>query len=234
MHAAPAQSQAKLVRQGLLLEYVTCGWNLCGAAILIATALAADSVALAGFGLDSAIEVFASLVVVWQLSGVPRERERRALQLIGLAFVVVALYVLASSLRTLAAGSEPDTSGLGLIWVALTLAAMLTLAFAKRRVGQRLANPVLTTEARVTLIDAYLAAAVLLGLSANAALGWSWADPAAALAIVYYAVREGLRALTAGQAHGLAPPTNREPLSHRDLMSAAYRRARDPRGRHWG
>jgi divalent metal cation (Fe/Co/Zn/Cd) transporter len=141
---------------------------------------------------------FASLVVVWQLSGVPRERERRALQLIGLAFLAVALYVLASSLRTLAAGSEPDTSALGLIWVALTVAVMLTLAFAKRSVGRRLGNPVLTTEATVTLVDAYLAAAVLLGLLANASLGWSWADPAAALAIVYYAVREGLRALTAG------------------------------------
>lgn len=75
---------------------------------------------------------------------------------------------------------------------------MLTLAFAKRSVGRRLGNPVLTTEATVTLVDAYLAAAVLLGLLANASLGWSWADPAAALAIVYYAVREGLRALTAG------------------------------------
>jgi divalent metal cation (Fe/Co/Zn/Cd) transporter len=188
-------SREVLTRQGLRLEYATLGWNLVGTAVLIAAAVDADSVALAGFGLDSAIEVFASGVVVWQLKGVPEEREQLALRLIGVAFLLVAAYVLFQSARVLIVGAEPESSAVGITWVGLTVAVMLALAFAKRGVGRRLGNPVLTTEAKVTLIDAGLAAAVLLGLLANAVLGWSWADPAAALVIVYYAIREGVHVL---------------------------------------
>jgi divalent metal cation (Fe/Co/Zn/Cd) transporter len=188
-------SRKELTRRGLQLEYATLGWNVAGAVLLIIAALAANSVALAGFGLDSAIEIFASAVVVWQLKGVPEERERRALRLIGVAFLGVAVYILVQSARVLIDGNEAGSSLAGTVWVGATVAVMLALAFGKRRVGQRLENPVLTTEATVTLIDAYLAAAVLLGLLANAVLGWSWADPAAALVIVYYATREGLQAL---------------------------------------
>ena len=195
-----AMSRDHLIRRGLRLEYATLGWNVVGAAVLVVSARAADSIALAGFALDSAIEVFASLVVVWQLTGVSELRERRAMRLIGVAFLAVAAYVLVASIRALVGAEQPDSSIVGTVWVALTVAVMLFLAAGKRSVGARLGNLALVTEAKVTLIDALLAAAVLLGLLADAALGWSWADPAAALVIVYYAVREGIEALTTRQA----------------------------------
>ena len=110
---------------------------------------------------------------------------------IAAAFFAVAAYVLFEAIRSLANGTNAGTSALGTAWVAATVVVMLGLAAAKRDTGRRLANPVLVTEAKVTLIDAGLAAGVLVGLIANAALGWRWADPAAGLLIVYYAIREG-------------------------------------------
>jgi divalent metal cation (Fe/Co/Zn/Cd) transporter len=181
---------AALIRRGLKLEYTTLAWNVVGTAVLVISAQAADSIALGGFALDSAIEVFASLVVVWQLTGAPEERERRAMFLVGIAFLAVAAYVLVTSLHDLIAGPKAQPSALGIGWVAATVVAMLLLARAKQRVGVQLENPVLVAESRVTMIDAALAAAVLLGLVANAAFGWKWADPAAGLVIVYYALRE--------------------------------------------
>lgn len=186
---------ARLVRRGLGLEYVTLGWNVVGAAVLLATAVTADSVALLSFGLDSMIEVMASIVVVWQLKGEPGERDRRAMRVIGGAFALVAVYVLVQSARTLLDGSHAETSAVGTAWVAASVVVMLVLGAGKHRTGTRLANVVLATEARVTLIDAYLAASVLLGLILNAAFEWWWADPAAALVVVGYAVRESRHAL---------------------------------------
>ncbi len=180
-----------LVRRGLGLEYATLGWTVVGCAIVIAAALAARSVALAGFGLDSVIEIFASVVVVWQLTGASRERERRALRLIGVAFFLLALYVFGQFIVTLVTQTRPDTSPLGIGWLAATLVAMLCLAYGKRMTGRALGNPVLTTEAHVTLIDALLAAAVLVGLVLNALFGWWLADPLAGLVIVYYGIKEG-------------------------------------------
>jgi divalent metal cation (Fe/Co/Zn/Cd) transporter len=185
-----------LLRRGLTLEYITLSWNLVGVAVLIAAAVAAGSVALAGFGLDSLIEIAASIVVVWQLKNAGDARERRALRLIGGAFIALAIYVAAQAAYTLIAAKHPHSSTLGIIWTAATVAVMLALAAGKNRTGRALNNPVLQTEGRVTLIDAYLAAAVLLGLVLNAAAGWWWADPLAGLVIVYYGQREGRQALT--------------------------------------
>jgi divalent metal cation (Fe/Co/Zn/Cd) transporter len=134
------------------------------------------------------------VVVVWQLRGGGKERERQALRLIGIAFFALALYVLIQSARTLASQAHPATSPLGMVWLAATVAAMLLLAWGKYRTGAQLDNPVLLTESRVTLVDAYLAASVLVGIALNALLGWWWADPFAALIIVYYGIREGLHA----------------------------------------
>jgi len=184
-----------LLRRGLQLEYATLAWNIVGTAVLIVSARAADSIALGGFALDSAVEIFASLVVVWQLTGAPESRERRAMFLIGVAFLAVGGYVLVASLHDLVSGPSAGKSVLGTTWVAATVAAMLLLAGGKKNVGARLGNPVLVAESRVTLIDAALAAAVLLGLVASAAFGWRWADPAAGLVIVYYALREGATVL---------------------------------------
>lgn len=183
-----------LLRRGLRLEYATLGWNVVGVVIVIVAAINTGSVALAGFGIDSLIEIFASVVVVWQLIGVEQNRERRALRLISIAFFALAAYVTVQSGNTLLTQSRPNTSLPGIAWLAATLIAMLLLAWGKQHIGQTLGNVVLLTEARVTLVDAYLAAAVLSGLIVNALFGWWWADPLAALVIVYYGIREGRHA----------------------------------------
>ena len=166
-----------------------------GVIILAAAAWSAKSVALAGFGLDSFVEILASIVVVWELQNINAKRQRRALKLIGVLFVILATYIAVQSLVVLATKYHPQQSGLGIIWTAITCAVMLALAYGKSRTGRALNNPVLQTEGRVTLVDAYLAAAVLIGLTLNAAFGWWWADPLAGLVIVFYGFKEGMGAL---------------------------------------
>jgi divalent metal cation (Fe/Co/Zn/Cd) transporter len=171
---------ARLLRQGLRLEYATLAWNVVGSVLVLAAAAAARSVALAGFGLDSLIEIVASSVVVWQLKGTGRSREQKALRLIGIAFVLLALYIAGQSVYVLASAFRPHHSLVGIAWLSLTALAMFALARGKARTGRALGNRVLQTEARVTVIDGLLAVAVLAGLVMNAALGWWWADPLAA------------------------------------------------------
>jgi divalent metal cation (Fe/Co/Zn/Cd) transporter len=200
MQKAPLEIPAthvSLLRRGLLLEYITLGWNVVGVVIVVIAAYLAHSVALAGFGLDSLIEIFASIVVVWQLTGANMHRERLALRLIGIAFIALVIYIVAQLLYTLLTGTRATPSIGGIIWIAVTLVAMLLLAFGKRVTGQQLKNEVLLTEGRVTMVDAYLAAAVLVGLILNALFGWWWADSLASLVIVYYGVREAIHALRA-------------------------------------
>ena len=183
-----------LLKRGLALEYVTLFWNVVGTAIVVIAAILAGSVALAGFGVDSLIEILASVVVVWQLKGTARDRDHHALRLIGLAFFALAIYMFIQSLRTLVLQLHPETSPLGIIWLVLTLIAMSLLAWGKYQTGKALNNPVLQTEAHVTLVDAYLAGAVLIGLVLNALFGWWWADPLSGVVIVYYGLREGMHA----------------------------------------
>lgn len=179
-----------LVRRGLILEYLTLAWNIAGIIVLAIAALSARSVALAGFGLDSLIEIGASTVVIWELSGTGEERQRRGLRLIGFAFAGLAVYLLIQSTVVLVTGYHPRHSPLGIAWTTATALAMFALAAGKARTGRALDNPVLRTEGRVTTIDGILATAVLVGLILNAALGWWWADPAVGYVLVYYAVRE--------------------------------------------
>ena len=182
--------RAALLRRGFALEYTTLAWNVIGIVVLAVAAIGARSVALAGFGLDSLIEIGASTVVVWELSGSGEDRQRRALRLIGCGFAALAGYLLIQSTLVLATGFRPHHSALGIGWTAVTAAVMAGLAAGKARTGAALSNPVLKTEGRVTLIDALLATAVLAGLVLNSALGWWWADPAAGYVLVYYALRE--------------------------------------------
>jgi divalent metal cation (Fe/Co/Zn/Cd) transporter len=179
-----------LLRRGFVLEWVTLGWNVAGIIVVATAVVAARSVALAGFGLDSLIEIGASTVVIWELSGSGEERQRRGLRLIGCAFAALAIYLLVQSTVVLAIGYRPGHSVVGIVWTAVTAAAMFTLAAGKARTGRALDNPVLRTEGRVTMIDGVLAVAVLMGLTLNAGLGWWWADPAAGYVLVYYAARE--------------------------------------------
>ena len=140
--------------------------------------------------LDSLIEIGASTVVLWQLRNANRARTATALRLLAWAFLAIALYLAVMGTLSLATGHEPNSSPLGIAWTAATVVAMLALAAGKHHTGLRLANPVLVSEARVTVVDSYLAAAVLLGLTLNATLGWWWADPLAGFVIVTYGIRE--------------------------------------------
>ena len=179
-----------LLRRGRVLEGITLGWNVAGIVVLGVAAVAAGSVALAGFGLDSLVEIGASTVVLWELAGSGAGRQRRALRLIGGAFLALAGYLAVQSVIVLVTGYRPGHSLLGIAWTAVTAAVMFTLAAGKARTGRALGNPVLMTEGRVTLVDGILAVAVLAGLVLNAAAGWWWADPLAAIVIVFYALRE--------------------------------------------
>ena len=182
--------RVRLLRRGFALEWVTLGWNVIGVVILAVTAIAARSVALAGFGLDSLIEIGASAVVVWELSGVGERRRRRALRLIAVAFTALAGYLLIQSTWVLASGHRAAHSPGGIVWTAITAGVMAALAYGKARTGAALANPVLSAEGRITLVDAILAFAVLCGLVLNAVADWWWADPLAGYVLVVYAARE--------------------------------------------
>jgi divalent metal cation (Fe/Co/Zn/Cd) transporter len=190
MPSVPDDQRARLLRRGFALEYATLGWNVAGIVVLAVAAVAARSVALAGFGLDSLIEIGASVVVIWELSGTGEGRQHRALRLIGFAFAALAIYLLVQSTAVLVIGYHPRHSVLGIAWTAVTAAVMFALAGGKARTGRALDNPVLRTEGRVTTVDGILAVAVLAGLALNAAAGWWWADPVAGYVLVYYAARE--------------------------------------------
>jgi divalent metal cation (Fe/Co/Zn/Cd) transporter len=183
------------LRRGRHLESMTLGWNVCGVAILAFSAIKARSVALAGFGLDSLIEIAASMVVLWELADVAQSRQRRAMQIIGSAFVVLSVYLALQSTIVLLVGFRPRHSVIGIGWTALTALVMFALAAGKAKIGAALNNPVLLAEGRVTMIDGILAAAVLTGLLLNTFAGWWWADPVAGYVILYYAIREARTSL---------------------------------------
>ena len=187
---------ARLLRRGRKLEAATLGWNIVGVVVLAFAAVQARSVALAGFGLDSLIEIGASTVVLWELAGVNHERRRRAMRLIGFAFVGLAVYLGIQSTVVLVVGFHPHHSPLGIIWTGVTAGVMFGLAFGKARTGAALKNPVLQAEARITMVDGILASAVLVGLVLNAVAGWWWADPLAGYVLLYYAVREARESLS--------------------------------------
>ena len=196
MTGPPAkQEQRRLLRRGRLLETATLAWNVVGVFVLAVAAVGARSAALAGFGLDSLIEIGASAIVLWELAGVDQERRQRAMRLIGFAFVGLAVYLTIQSTAVLALGFHPRHSPLGIAWTGVTAAVMFALAAGKANTGAALGNPVLRAEGRITIVDGTLATAVLIGLVLNATLGWWWADPLAGYVLLYYAIREARGAL---------------------------------------
>jgi divalent metal cation (Fe/Co/Zn/Cd) transporter len=178
------------------LEWATVAWNVIEVFVTIALGIGARSVALIAFGLDSVVEIFASVVVVWQLRGQPAgsDRTRRALRLVSLAFFLLAALLLAGAIETLVSERHPHDSPAGIAYLALTAAVMFGLAWRKRLVSADVDSHPLVHEARITFLDGMLATGVLLALAANAVLGWWWADPAAAILVAAAAIVEGINA----------------------------------------
>ena len=198
--ATPAPESVRrrrLVGRARLLAWAGIGWHAVEAGVAVGAGLAAGSIALIGFGADSVVESFAGLVVVWRFAGGragSEAAEDRAQKLIGASFILIAAYVAIEATRTLLVGDHPDPSWVGMALATVTLATMPPLAAAKARVGERLGSSATKSEGRQNMLCAYLSAGLLVGLGANAVLGWWWADPAAALLIAAVAVREGREA----------------------------------------
>lgn len=193
--------RSALLRRGALLAWFTIGWNAIEGLVGIAAGIAAGSVALVGFGVDSYVEVFAGSVIVWRLARdrqgqeLSERAERRAVRLIAITFLALAVGVAVESIRKLAMGVEPDESFVGIGLAVVSLIVMPVLARAKRRVGVQLGSRAVQADATETALCVWLSAILLAGLVANAALGWWWADPLAALGVVYVAGREGIEHL---------------------------------------
>jgi divalent metal cation (Fe/Co/Zn/Cd) transporter len=182
----------RLTRRGFRLEYASMAWMTVEAAVAVAAGIAASSIALIGFGLDSVIEFAGAAVVVWQLRGGEDEREARAVRFIGVTFFALAAFLAAEGIRDLVTQARPGQSPVGLAVTATALLVMPSLALAKLRTGKALGNRTLIADAAESAFCAFTSGAALVGLALNAWLAWWWADPAAALIIAALAVREGL------------------------------------------
>ncbi len=191
-HRSGTSDAASLTRRALRLEYATIVWNAFEGIAGIAAGIAARSVSLTGWGLDSSIEVLVSSVAAWQLRGAAGHRDRPALRLIGICYLVVAAFVGFQSIARLVSGEHPSVSPFGMAISGAAVAVMLVLGLRKRILARSLANPVLSAEAKFSLVDAALAATVLAGLVLDAAFAWWWADPVVAIGIALVALSEGI------------------------------------------
>lgn len=191
----PPQARAALERRAKLLAWSGNAWHVIEFAIAVGAGLAAGSVALVGFGIDSVIEALAGGVIVWLFSsgrGSSHTAERRAQQLIAASYALLVLYIGVEATRDLIGSHHPAVSWVGIGLAAFTAPTMPLLARAKRTVGHKLNSAATVSEAGQNMICAYLSIALLAGLLANALLSWWWADPAAALVIAAVAAREGV------------------------------------------
>jgi divalent metal cation (Fe/Co/Zn/Cd) transporter len=187
-------TDAQLERRGRRLEYATTAWNCLEAVIAVTTGVAAHSLALVAFGLDSCVEVFASIVVLWHLGGASEKtdpaRARRAVRLIAGAFAALGVYLLVQAVRGVVTRSNPESSPLGTGFMAATVVVMFVLAWGKRRTGRALHNRPLIANASMTFIDGCLATGVLVALLLDRFAGWWWADPLAAAIVGLVALNE--------------------------------------------
>ncbi len=190
----PPAERSRLERQARLLAWGGIAWHVVEFAIAVGAGIAAGSIALIGFGADSLIEALAGFVVLWLFTGDRRgslAAERRAQQLIAVTFFVLAAYVGIEAVRALIGGDHPQPSRVGIALAAFTAVTMPLLARAKRQVAGKLSSSAAVKEASQTQLCAYLSIALLVGLGANALLGWWWADPLTALIVAGVAVWEG-------------------------------------------
>lgn len=194
--AVPARSQEwhAAARRARQLSWLSLVWMGAEGAIAITAGALAGSIALISFGLDSAIEGFASLVIVWRFTGsrlLSHAAEERAQKLVAIQFFLLAPYVAFEAVHKLVTGEQPQTSWLGIALVTSSLIGMPFLGIAKRRLADRLGSVATRGEGTQNLLCAYLAAAVLVGLLGNALFGLWWLDPAAALVVTAVALKEG-------------------------------------------
>ena len=183
--------EQRLVRRGLALAWFIVAWDVVEGVVAVTAGVLANSIALIGFGIDSAIEVVAAGVVIWQLRGGAHARQRPALRLIAVTFFALAGYVAIESLRDLITQDKAGESLVGIALNVVALAVMVPVAIAQRRTGRALDNPVLVAQASETWLSNALSVTVLAGLVLNATLGWWWADPVVALAVAALAVWSG-------------------------------------------
>lgn len=188
------RERERLVRRAQLLAWGGNGWHLVEFAIAVGAGIAAGSLALTAFGIDSLVEGLAGLIIVWRFAARRSDSgaaERRAQQLVAASYLILVLYIVVEATRSLVAGDQPGASWVGIGLAAFTAPTMPLLARAKRRVGHRLNSAATVSEAEQNQICAYLSIALLVGLLANPLAGWWWADPAVALVIGAVAAREG-------------------------------------------
>jgi len=186
--------RAKLVRRARLLAWGGNAWHFVEFGIAVGAGIAAGSIALVGFGADSLIEALAGFIILWRFAAHRSDSdaaERSAQQLVAASYALLAAYILIEASRSLIGGHHPHASWVGIGLACFTAPTMPFLAIAKRRVGHKLGSAATVSEAQQNQICAYLSIALLVGLLANALLGWWWADPAAALVIAAVAGREG-------------------------------------------
>ena len=195
-HCSSAE-RSKHLRHGRKLEYFTIGWNMVEAGVAIGAGWFAGSIALVGFGVDSLIESLSGSVLLWRLfSPIHDEsREKIALKLVGISFLILAAYVTFEAVKSLLAHEPPQTSFVGIGLSVVSLIIMPLLARAKRRSASNLGSRAMKADSRQTDLCAYLSAILLGGLVLNALFGWWWADPVAALIMVPIIVREGFEGL---------------------------------------
>ena len=187
----------RFARRARLLSWLSLAWMTVEGAVAIGAGLVAGSIALIGFGLDSAIEGFASVIIIWRFTGrrvFSHAAERRAQKLVAIQFFLLAPYVAVESVRGLIGGDHPDVSWVGIALAVGSVTFMPMLAIAKQRLADRLASAATAGEGRQNMLCAYLAGALLVGLLGNATVGAWWLDPAVGLMIAGVAVKEGMEA----------------------------------------
>lgn len=191
------------LHRGLRLEYFTLAWNVVEAVVGFIAGMAAGSMALVGFALDSVVEASSAGILTWRLHAEAHEGrtaaevEQRAVRLVGWAFIALALYVGIRSIYDLVNGARPEESPLGIGLAVVSLVVMPVLAWRKKVLGRELNSRALLADSTQTLLCTYISLVLLVGLVANALLGWWWADPLAGLAIAAFAANEGRELLTA-------------------------------------
>lgn len=198
--------RASLIQKVLKLEYILVGWNIVEAVVAIGSGIAARSIALVGFGLDSVLEVIAAVTLIWRLKksdwkdiDEENEAERKALRIVGITFFLLAGYILYESTKKLWFHETPAESFVGIILAILSSIVMPVLGFRKRQIAVAIESKALNADAVETLVCSYLSITLLLGLGLNAIWGWWWADPVAGLVIVGFILKEGWEAVEESQ-----------------------------------